>query len=154
MAVDPILQDLQKPSPQQRLEATRQALAEQFARRNRHRNAQDAALAADQAMPADGLAARARRAARVWWHGHPVHDAVDFARPALEDFARDKPMQLLGIAAGAGAALTLLKSWRLLSLTGVALTLVKTSNFKGVARTLATPVASPASTSHTQRRFP
>lgn len=131
-------------TPQQRLERTRQALAEQLARRSRHRNTHSAALAADQATPVRGFAARARRAARVWWHDHPVHDAVDFARPALQDYARHKPLQLVGIAVGTGAALTLLKSWRLLSLTGVALTLLKTSDLKGVAKTLATPADFPS----------
>lgn len=151
MAADPIVNE--SGSPQQRLEQTRQALAEQLARRRKHRQAANAALAAEAATPARGFAARAGRAARVWWHGHPVHDAVDFARPALEDYARHKPLQLVGIAAGAGAALTFFKSWRLLSLTGVAVTLLKTSDLKGVAKSLAAPADIPtATTSQTTRR--
>ncbi len=152
MAIEPIVQNIGEASPQQRLESTRKALAEQLARRGKYHRARDAAILEDSALPADGLAARARRAARVWWNRHPVHDAVDFARPALEDYARHKPMQLVGLAAGAGAALTLLKSWRLLSLTGVALAMVKTSNFKAVAKTLASPIHSPTSPQRTSRR--
>lgn len=151
MDADPIVKALS--TPQQRLEQTREALAEQLARRRKHRQAANAVLAADTATPARGFAARARRAARVWWHGHPVHDAVDFARPALEDYARHKPLHLVGIAAGTGAALTLFKSWRLLSLTGVALTLLKTSDLKGVAKSLAAPADIPTATrSQTTRR--
>lgn len=114
---------------QQRLEATREALARQMNRRRRAPLPKDPALAAQQ-----GMTARVRRAGRVWWHTHPLHDAVDVARPALEDYAKRKPYKLLGVAAGAGAALTLLGAWHILPLTGVALALMKSSDLGATAR--------------------
>ena len=124
----------EKLTPEQRLEQTRQALAAQLARRRRGKSS--ASLAERATAPARGFVDKASRAARLWWDRHPVHDAVDFARPALEDYARHRPLQLVGIAAGTGAALTLLKSWRVLSLTGVAFALLKSSDFKGMASSL------------------
>lgn len=127
------IDDLTEPTPQERLERTRHALATQLARRRRPpRPAEDPALAHQQ-----GMLARVRRAGRAWWNAHPVHDAVDFARPALQDYAEHKPYQLVGIAAGAGVALTLLRAWRILPLTGVALALVKSSDLKATARSFA-----------------
>lgn len=114
---------------QQRLQATREALARQMNRRRRAPLPPDPALAAQQ-----GMVARVRRAGRVWWHTHPMHDAVDVARPALQDYAERKPYRLVGIAAGAGAALTLLGAWHILPLTGVALALMKSSDLGATAR--------------------
>lgn len=116
-------------TPQQRLQATREALARQMNRRRRAPLPRDPGLAAQQ-----GMAGRVRRAARVWWHTHPMHDAVDVARPALQDYAQHKPYKLVGIAAGAGAALTLLGAWHILPLTGVALALMKSSDLGATAR--------------------
>lgn len=123
------------PSPTQRLEATRREIAGQLARKlggsihTQHEEFMAAPASADR-----GMLASAGRAARAWWRAHPAHNAVDLALPLLEDYARHKPYQLVSMAAGAGAALTLLKSWRVLSLTGVALTLVKTSDLRSTAR--------------------
>lgn len=114
----------------QRLEATRDALARQLERRRRPGlPAEDPAAAAQQ-----GMLPRMRRAARVWWHSHPIHNAVDFARPALQDYAQDKPYRLVGVAAGTGAALALLRTWHLLPLTGVLFALMKSSDLKATAR--------------------
>jgi hypothetical protein len=56
-----------------------------------------------------------------WWQHHPLQIAVDVGKPFLNSFARDKPLQLLGVAAGVGAAVVLIKPWRLVSMTGLAL---------------------------------
>lgn len=119
----------------QRLENSRRSIAGQLARRRGGSiQTADEEFFADPSATDPGMLASARRAARAWWQAHPVHNAVDLARPLVEDYAQHKPYQLVGIAAGAGVALTLLKSWRVLSLTGVALALVKTSNIKSTAR--------------------
>lgn len=129
-----------EPTPRQRLEITRSALARQLARRRRPTAPPDDPALAQQ----QGMLARARRASRAWWASHPVHDAVDFARPALEDYAEHKPYRLVGMAAGAGAALALLRAWRILPLTGVALALMKSSDLKATARSFAAaPQAGP-----------
>ena len=68
------------------------------------------------------------QAVRAWWQHHPAHLAVDIGRPFLNKFAQDKPMQLLGIAAGVGAAVVLIKPWRLVSITGLAVAAFKSTN--------------------------
>lgn len=60
------------------------------------------------------------QAVATWWQHHPLQIAVDIGRPFLSGFARDKPIQLLGVAAGVGAAVVLIKPWRLVSVTGLA----------------------------------
>jgi hypothetical protein len=72
-----------------------------------------------------GWLEHARDVIERWWRYHPAHMAVDLARPALASYARRKPMQYLGIAAAAGAALFLLRPWKLISATGVLVALVK-----------------------------
>lgn len=130
-------------TPEERLERTRHAIAQQLARRRRRHSAGQAQLRAEARAPAHGLLARARRTAQVWWDRHPVHAALDFARPALEDYARKRPLKLLGIAAGTGAALTLLKSLRLLPMGSVAFALLKWSDFGATAKSLITPPHDP-----------
>ncbi|KQP18217.1 hypothetical protein ASF43_10315 [Pseudorhodoferax sp. Leaf267] len=122
-------------SAKERLESTRRAIAGELARkRGGSIQTEEEEFFAAPPSPDAGIFSSARRAARAWWHAHPVHKAVDLAQPLLEDYAQHRPLQLVGLAAGTGAALTLLKSWRVLSLTGVALALVKTSDIKSTAR--------------------
>jgi hypothetical protein len=45
----------------------------------------------------------------------------------LNRYAHDKPMQLLGAAAALGAALVVVRPWRLVSITGLLLATVKSS---------------------------
>lgn len=127
--------DMPELTAKQRLESSRRSIAGQLARRRGSSiQTQDEEFFADPSTVDTGIVSSVRRAATAWWQSHPMHNAVDLARPLLEDYAQHKPYQLVGIAAGAGAALTLLKSWRVLSLTGVALAFVKTSDIKSTAR--------------------
>lgn len=66
-------------------------------------------------------------ALRAGWRDHPAHIAADLATPLLRDYAQRKPLQLLGLALAAGAALTFARRWRLISLTTVLLALLKSS---------------------------
>jgi hypothetical protein len=88
------------------------------------------------AQPRRGPAAdwmdTARDAVDHWWRYHPAHMAVDIARPALSSYARRKPLQYLGIAAAAGAAIFLLRPWKLISVTGVLVALVKSPQVAGL----------------------
>ena len=77
-----------------------------------------------------------RQVASSWWRGHPAHLAVDLARPVLSNFAEDKPVRLLAISAGLGAAVALLRPWRLMSLTGILLAAVKSPHLSGVINSL------------------
>jgi hypothetical protein len=72
-----------------------------------------------------GWMGQARDAVDGWWRYHPAHMALDLARPVLTDYARRKPVQYLGLAAVAGAAIFLLRPWKLISATGVLVALVK-----------------------------
>ncbi len=77
-----------------------------------------------------------RQVARSWWHSHPAHLALDVAKPLMQGYAQDQPVKLLGIAAATGAALVVLRPWRLISLTGVVLALVKSTEVSGVVQSL------------------
>jgi hypothetical protein len=59
---------------------------------------------------------------RRWWQDHPASGVLELVAPALRGHARAYPGRTLALAAGAGAALVLLRPWRLLPLTALALT--------------------------------
>ena len=61
--------------------------------------------------------------------GADLQEALDVAKPLLGKYAEEKPFQLLGVAAAAGAAVVLLRPWRLVSLTGLTVTALKSSQF-------------------------
>lgn len=124
--------------PRERLEQSRRALAYELARRRRP----GAALQDTDAAQQQGLLARARRAGRAWWQSHPVHDALDVARPMLQDYAEHRPYRLVAMAAGTGVVLALLRAWRIVPVTGLALALMKSSDLKATARSF---VAAPRS---------
>ncbi|MDP1565830.1 MAG: hypothetical protein Q8L91_06140 [Polaromonas sp.] len=71
-----------------------------------------------------------------WWRSHPAHLALDVAKPIVQDYARAQPVKLLGISAATGAALVLLRPWRFLSLTGVGLALLKSTEVSGIVQSL------------------
>jgi hypothetical protein len=73
-----------------------------------------------------------RHAVRTWWRYHPAHMAVDLATPLLRGYARRKPVQLLAISAAAGAALTLARPWKLISVTTLVVALLKSSQISGL----------------------
>lgn len=106
--------------------------------------AQAAAVERRERRPArntPGWVGQARDAVDSWWRYHPAHMALDIARPALSSYARRHPVQYLGIAAVAGAALLFLRPWKLISTTGVLVALVKSPQ-------VASLVMSAMSTSH------
>lgn len=75
-----------------------------------------------------------RQVARSWWQSHPAHLALDVANPLMQGYAQAQPLKLLGIAAATGAALVVLRPWRLISVTGVALALLKSTEVSGVVQ--------------------
>ena len=91
-----------------------------------------------------------KRAVRLWWQHHPAQLAVDVAKPVLDTYAREKPLQLLGIAAGVGAAAVLVRPWRLVSVTGLFLAAVKSTEFSGLLLSLLSTKSEPA----TQKDMP
>jgi hypothetical protein len=126
------------------LARNRQAILAYVARRERRHDPREepaggAAFAEGEPFPQEepygeggGWFGPVQRAIGAWWRYHPAHMAVDLASPLLRSYARRKPMQLLGIAAAAGAALTLARPWRLISLTTLAVALLKSSQLSSL----------------------
>ncbi len=122
-----------------KLARSRQAILEHIARRQRRHDPREeppegyddpfAAFAAEDDEPyrGGGWFGRLQHAVRTWWRYHPAHMAVDLATPLMRSYARRKPLQLLAISAAAGAALTLARPWRLISLTTLVVALLKSS---------------------------
>jgi len=75
----------------------------------------------------NGWFGRTRRVVTSWWRHHPAHTALELATPALSEYAARKPFQYIGIAALAGAAIALARPWRLVSITGLLLAVLKSS---------------------------
>ncbi|RZI70922.1 MAG: hypothetical protein EOP80_15980 [Variovorax sp.] len=82
--------------------------------------------------PGEGWFGHFRYAAGTWWRHHPAHMAVELVSPLMRGYARRKPVQLLAISVGLGAALTLTRPWRLISLTTLAIALLKSSHLPGL----------------------
>ena len=85
----------------------------------------------------------ARSMTERWWRRHPAHAVGQLARPVLEHYARKEPAKLMAIAAATGAAMVLLKPWRLLSFTAVLAAVLKTSDVADVVNTLMQKNTSP-----------
>lgn len=120
-------------SAQERLAISRRALVNQL---------QGAPVTGKAERPRSSLldgvawAPMARGMARHWWQRHPLHAAGQLARPVLERYARQEPLKLVAVAAAAGALVVLARPWRLLTASGVAATLFKTSDVAGVVSAL------------------
>jgi hypothetical protein len=77
--------------------------------------------------PGGGWLGHLAHAVQTWWRYHPAHMAVELASPVLHEYARRKPLQLVGISLAAGAALTFARPWRLISITTIVVALLKSS---------------------------
>ncbi|MES2509566.1 MAG: hypothetical protein V4625_06525 [Pseudomonadota bacterium] len=122
-------------TPQQRLTASRKAIV-------RYMNQDESPEHGDtgENVQPDGLEgygdvstgkgtwASIKHTARVWWQHHPAQLALNLAKPALGRYAEEKPLQLLGVAAGIGAAVVVLRPWRLMSVTGLLFAAIKASD--------------------------
>ncbi|HYW56897.1 MAG TPA: hypothetical protein VE934_08050 [Polaromonas sp.] len=71
-----------------------------------------------------------------WWRGHPAHMALDFLKPMVQSYAEDKPVRMLGISAAIGAAIVVIRPWRLMSLTGVLIAVAKSKELSEVVRSM------------------
>ena len=122
--------------PAIRLAASRAALTRQMKARHEPTRAQAAGQlhdpdgALDAGSRTGNLSAfkLAKQAVVSWWRYHPAHIAVDAGRPYLAAYARDKPLQMLGIATGVGVLLVVVKPWRLISMTGLIVTAIRSTN--------------------------
>ncbi len=132
-------------TPQQRLAASRKAivrymLQEEGSEEDTARHSGSDGLEGYGESPSGaGSWSAIKHAARVWWQHHPAQLAVNLARPALGRYAEEKPLQLLGIAAGVGAAAVVLRPWRLVSLTGLVFAALKTSDLPVLLMSILSP---------------
>lgn len=124
-----------------KLARSRRAILEHVARRHRRHDPHeepagyanfseaeaDDARADEMPDPGSGWMGHVMYAVRTWWRYHPAHMAVDLATPLMRNYARRKPLQLLGISLAAGAALTFARPWKLISLTTLLVALLKSS---------------------------
>lgn len=89
----------------------------------------------EQPEPGSGPAAwfaSFKHAAGAWWRHHPAHLGLELATPVLSSYAARKPVQFLGIAAALGAVVMVARPWRLISITGLIVALVKSSQLSSV----------------------
>lgn len=73
-----------------------------------------------------------RHVARTWWRHHPGSMVVELASPLLRNYAQRKPVQLVGISFAAGAVVMFLRPWKLISITGIVVALLKSSQLSHV----------------------
>jgi hypothetical protein len=130
------------PTPQERLAISRKAIVKHMTRddRNMARSDDEPYEIGDES----GLNSSASsfwpsavaRAVRTWWRHHPVSMAVDVATPVVGRYAKSHPFKLLGVAAAVGAAMVVIRPWRLLSVGGIALAAVKSAAVPSVLMSL------------------
>ena len=86
----------------------------------------------DPAPPGEGWFGNMRYGVGTWWRHHPAHMVVDLISPLMRNYARRKPVQLLAISVGVGAALTLARPWKVISVTTLLIALLKSSHLPGL----------------------
>ena len=83
----------------------------------------------------------AKAGASTWWRGHPLHVGATVITPVVNDYVRRKPVATLAVAAAAGAALVLIRPWRIASVSALGMSLVRSSNLPVMAASLVASVA-------------
>lgn len=81
---------------------------------------------------ASGWRQLAAHAVRGWWRHQPAYAVARIARPVLNSYASERPLQLVGIAAGIGAAAVVLKPWRMVSLGAVVAATLKSQDLSAL----------------------
>lgn len=128
-------------TPQERLALSRKALVKHMVRHRQVHEDEDLLDFDDELS--DGSASGGtlnllKYAARTWWRRHPASVVAELARPLLDDYAKAHPFKLLGFSAGAGAALVVLRPWRMVSM-GVLLTGLKSSGLTNLLSSIPRP---------------
>lgn len=142
---------LTQPTPQERLASSRRAIVRHMSRDNSSDDEPEQPQRygeGDASQAEGGTWAFAKHALGAWWQHHPVNATFSLARPVIDQYAREKPLQLLGIAAVAGAAAVVLKPWRLVSMGSLLLAALKSSE---ISATLLSLISRPHDSEQTQR---
>ncbi|MBH1957362.1 hypothetical protein [Polaromonas sp.] len=130
-------------TPQERLAISRKAIVRHMNRH--HRDIEDRLdddideVGESDSTTQGGALSTIKYAARMWWHRHPASAAIELASPLLSDYARAHPFKLLGISAATGAAIVVIRPWRMLSASSLLVAAVKSS---GLSNTLITMLSS------------
>lgn len=86
-----------------------------------------------------GLWRTLRRTASAWWRSHPAHLVVEVGEPMLAKYAESNPLKLLALSAAIGGAVMLAKPWRLISVTGLLIAALRSTQLSGLMATLLSP---------------
>jgi hypothetical protein len=145
---------LTTPTPQQRLANSRKAIVRHMSREAHSHDEQDdgARVGRDEENEpgnfSGGTWGILKHALGTWWNHHPVSVAFGLAKPTLKHYAEEKPLQLLGIAAAAGAAAVMLRPWRLVSIGSVLLATFKSSELSGALLSMLASASPPSEQAH------
>ena len=82
---------------------------------------------------------RARRMGSAWWRHHPAHAGLELATPVMSSFAARSPVAYLGVSALVGAAFVIARPRRLVSVTGLLVALLKSSQLSGLILSAMSP---------------
>ena len=127
-------------TPQERLVISRRAIVRNMTRdeKERHEDEMDAEVQAggDSRRGGGGNWGLVKRGLKSWWYHHPANLAIDVAKPIISRYAKDHPVQLIGIAVAVGAVAVILKPWRLISLGGIALAAMKSSDLTNIVMSM------------------
>ena len=122
-------------TPQERLTLSRRAIVRHM---NREELSGSEVADASPDQPIDGDSKPhgnwdiLKRAVQTWWYHHPAHVVLGLARPVMSKYAGEHPVQLLALAAAAGALAVVAKPWRLISLGGLLLSTMKSANVSSI----------------------
>ena len=141
-----------EPTPQQRLAASRKAIVRHMAHEADASGPGDGRRAdgsAGAASPSGGTWGFLKHTLSSWWHHHPASMAAELAQPVVARYAQENPLKLLGIAAAVGAAAVVLRPWRLISVGGLLLAALKSSELSAAVLSMLSGAARNDETSHT-----
>lgn len=139
-----------KSSPQQRLAISRSDLIRHMSGDTKPRSHPEASFIEGDDQPVETLGDSPKASAslntwdllklgvQTWWRHHPGNMALSVATPLLGRYAHRRPFQLLAISAGVGAAVVLLKPWRLISLGDLTVAALKSSEFSSLVASMLT----------------
>ena len=117
-------------TPQERLAISRRAIVRHMNRRPRDADELDdegVEGSLNSRPRAQGKLGILKQAIQIWWRRNPASTAVELASPLLDDYAKAHPFKLIGFSACIGAALVVVRPWRMVSLGTVFAAAVKSS---------------------------
>lgn len=77
-----------------------------------------------------------RSFARTWWRRHPLNAMGQMAVPALSAYAQREPYKMMGYAALAGAAIAIVRPWRVMSAGALLAAALRPSEITAFAMTM------------------